>query len=83
MGISSQELFKLDLIKEINKYRNEHGAKNLTNDFKIDKIAQKLVEQLSKKGKLDHSYNQYKGKDLGESIYQSEMYIAPIKLEKI
>ena len=83
MDSSSLELFKIDLIKQINKYRNEHGAKSLTNDSKIDKIAQKFVEQLAKKGKLDYSYNQYKGEDLGESVYQSELYLAPLKLAKI
>ena len=83
MDSSSLEIFKIDLIKQINKYRNEHGAKNLVNDSKIDKIAQKFADQLSKKGKLDYSYNQYKGEDLGESVYQSELYLAPMKLAKI
>ena len=83
MDSSSLEIFKIDLIKQINKYRNEHGAKNLVNDSKIDKIAQNFSDQLSKKGKLDYSYNQYKGEDLGESVYQSELYLAPMKLAKI
>ena len=63
MDSSSIESFKLDLIKQINKFRNNHGASNLKNDSKIDKIAQKFSEQLAKKGKLDYSYNQYNGED--------------------
>ena len=82
MDSSSIESFKLDLIKQINKYRNNHGASNLKNDSKIDKIAQKFSEQLAKKGKLDYSYNQYNGEDLGESVYKSEIYLAPLKLAK-
>ena len=39
--------------------------------------------KLSKLGKLDYSYNKYKGQDLGESVYNSKNYIAPIKLAKI
>ena len=77
------ESFKSDLIKAINKYRNNHGAKNLTIDFQIDKISQKFADQLAKEEKLDYSYNQYKGEDLGESVYRSEAYLAPLKLAKI
>ena len=76
------ESFKNDLIKQINKYRKEHGAPNLITDTKIDKISQKFAEQLAKIGKLDYSYNQYNGEDLGESVYQSENYLAPLKLAK-
>ena len=83
MDNAAIESYKLDVIKQINKYRNNHGANNLTNDSKIDKIAQKFVEKLSKTGNLDYSYNQYKGEDLGESVYESEVYIAPMKLAKI
>lgn len=36
-----------------------------------------------KKENLDYSYNQYKGEDLGESLYQSEVFIALLKLAKI
>ena len=82
MDISNIESFKHDLIKQINKYRKEHGVKNLINESKIDKIAQKFADKLSKKGKLDYSYNQYNGEDLGESVYQSENYLAPLKLAK-
>ena len=39
MDSSSIESSKLDLIKQINKFRNNHGASNLKNDSKIDKIA--------------------------------------------
>ena len=83
MDISNIESFKRDLIKQINKYRKEHGVKKLSNESKIDKIAQKFADKLSKKGKLDYSYNQYNGEDLGESVYQSENYLAPLKLAKV
>lgn len=82
MDNSLIESFKLDLFKQINKYRNNHGASNLKNEPKIDKIAQKFAAQLAKKGKLDYSYNQYNGEDLGESVYKSESYFAPLKLAK-
>ena len=82
MDDSAIESYKKDLIKQINKYRNEHGADKLTNENKIDKIAQKFAEKLAKKGELDYSYNQFNGEDLGESVYQSEIYFAPLKLAK-
>ena len=83
MDSASIESFKLDVIRMINKHRKEHGAPNLNNDSKIDKIAQKFADQLSKKGELDYSYNQYNGEDLGESVYQSNNYMAPLKLVNI
>jgi uncharacterized protein YkwD len=76
------ESYKYDAIKQINKYRNRHGAKPLTNDPKIDKIAQDFADKLSITGNLDYSYNKYRGRDLGESVYESEGYIAPLKLIK-
>ena len=82
MDSSSIESYKQDVIKQINKYRNQHGALSLSNDSKIDKIAQKFADQLSKKGQLDYSYNQYKGEDLGESVYKADNYMAPLKLVK-
>jgi len=83
MDNSTIESFRFDLVRQINKYRNNHGANNLTNDSKIDKIAQKFADKLSQTGTLDYSYNQYKGEDLGESVYESEIYLAPLKLAKI
>ena len=38
----NHESFKNDLIKQINKYRKEHGAPNLITDTKIDKISQQI-----------------------------------------
>ena len=83
MDNNSIETYKKDIIKQINKYRKSHGVKSLTNEPNIDKIAQKFANELSKKENLDYSYNQYKGEDLGESVYQSEVFIAPLKLTKI
>ena len=83
MDNNSIETYKKDIIKQINKYRKSHGVKSLTNEPNIDKIAQKFANELSKKENLDYSYNQYKGEDLGESVYQSEVFIAPLKLAKI
>ena len=77
------ELYKIDLIKQINRYRFSHGAKNLINDTNIDRIAQKFANELCRKENLDYSYNQYKGQDLGETVYQSVGFIAPLKLIKI
>ena len=76
------ESYKYDAIKQINIYRNSHGAKPLSNDPKIDKIAQNFADKLSRTGNLDYSYNKYRGRDLGESVYESEVYIAPYKLIK-
>lgn len=53
----SIESYKLNLIKQINKYRNNHGAKNLITDKNIDKISQKFASKLAKTGKLDYSSN--------------------------
>ena len=77
------ESYKDDVIKQINKYRNNHGAKPLMNYSDIDEIAQKFADKLSRAGSLDYSYNQYQGQDLGESVYESEVFIAPMKLIKI
>ena len=74
--------YKYDVIKQINKYRNNHGAKPLTNDPNIDLIAQDFANKLSRTGNLEYSYNKYKGRDLGESVYESVGYIAPMKLIK-
>ena len=84
MDLSSKsiESFKQDLIKQINKYRNNHGSKKLMNDPKIDKISQQFASKLAKSGKLDYSSNEYKGQPLGESVYKSENYFAPLKLAK-
>ena len=79
----SIETYKNEILLQINKYRKIHGAKPLTIDTKIDKIAQKFAITLSKKGELDYSYNQYKGQDLGESVYKAKHYLAPMKLAKI
>ena len=77
------ESYKDDVIKQINKYRSNHGAKPLMNYSEIDEIAQKFADKLSRTGSLDYSYNQYRGQDLGESVYESEVFIAPMKLIKI
>ena len=82
LSTKSIESFKLDLIKQINKYRANHGSKKLMNDPKIDKISQQFASKLSKLGKLDYSSNEYKGQPLGESVYKSENYFAPLKLAK-
>ena len=76
------ESYKYEIIKEINKYRNNHRAKPLTSDPNIDKIAQDFADKLSRMEKLDYSYNKYRGRDLGESVYESNGYIAPFKLIK-
>ena len=85
MDLSSKEIesYKLDLIKQINKYRVDHGSQKLINEIKIDKISQQFASKLAKSGKLDFSSNEYKGQILGESVYKSESYLAPIKLAKI
>ena len=83
LSTKSIESFKQDLIKQINKYRNNHGSKKLMNDPKIDKIAQQFASKLAKSGKLDYSSNEYKCQPLGESVYKSENYFAPLKLSKV
>ena len=52
------------------------------NDPKIDKISQKFASKLSKLGELDYSSNEYQGLPLGETVYKSENYFAPLKLAK-
>ena len=76
------ESYKSDLIKQINKYRKDHDAKNLTDNSILDNIAQNFAEQLAKKGKLEYSYIKYNGEVLGESVYQSSTILAPLKLAK-
>ena len=85
MDLSSEsiESYKQDLISQINNYRNKHGTKNLINDIKIDNIAQKFASKLAKKGKLDYSSNEYQGQILGETVYKSQNYFAPLKLAKV
>ena len=82
MDSETIESYKIDLINQINKYRNNHGSKKLINDPKIDNIAQKFAKKLSKTGILDYSSNEYKGQILGETVYKSENYFAPIRLVK-
>ena len=79
----SIESYKLDLINQINNYRKEHGTQKLINDSKIDNIAQKFALKLAKKGKLDYSSNEYQGQILGETVYKSQNYFAPLKLAKV
>ena len=76
------ESYKLDLINQINKYRSNHGSNKLINDIKIDKISQQFATKLSKTGVLDYSSNEYKNQILGETVYKSENYFAPLKLAK-
>ena len=85
MDLSKESIasFKSDLIKQINRYRINHGSKKLTNDANIDKISQKFALKLAKMGKLDYSSNEYKGEILGESVYKSQNYFAPLKLAKV
>ena len=82
MDSETIESYKIDVINQINKYRNNHGSKKLINDPKIDNIAQKFAKKLSKTGILDYSSNEYKGQILGETVYKSENYFAPIRLVK-
>ena len=79
----SIESYKLDLINQINNYRKVHGTQKLINDSKIDNIAQKFASKLAKKGKLDYSSNEYQGQILGETVYKSQNYFAPLKLAKV
>lgn len=76
------ESYKSDLIEQINKYRKEHDAKNLTINSILDNIAQNFAERLSKKGKLEYSNTKYNGEILGESVYQSKNIIDPLRLAK-
>ena len=79
----SIESYKLDLINQINNYRKVHGTQKLINDSKIDNISQKFASKLAKKGKLDYSSNEYQGQILGETVYKSQNYFAPLKLAKV
>ena len=79
----SIESYKLDLINQINNYRKSHGTQKLINDTKIDNISQKFALKLAKKGKLDYSSNEYQGQILGETVYKSQNYFAPLKLAKV
>ena len=83
LSSTSIESFKQDFLQQINKYRNNHGSQKLINDKNIDKIAQKFAQKLAKTGKLDYSSNEYKDQILGESVYKSKNYLAPLKLAKI
>ena len=77
------ESYKTGFIKQVNKYRNSHGAGNLKSDSNIDEIAQQFAKKLCIQDDLFFSYNQYQGHDLGETVYSSKLYIAPLKLAKI
>lgn len=84
MDLSQKDIesYKIDLINQINKYRGNHGSNKIINDIKIDKISQQFAIKLSKTGVLDYSSNEYKGQILGETVYKSENYFAPLKLAK-
>ena len=66
--------YKFEIIKQINKYRNNHGVRSLRSDYEQDKISQNLADEISKNG------NQYNGE---ETIYKSENYISPVNLAQI
>jgi len=69
--------YKYDLIREINKYRNNHGVRSLKSDYEIDKEAQYLADRLSQTG------HRYRIKSLDETVYQTEIYLSPTDLAQV
>ena len=63
------DLFGLEILDEINKYRIKHGVEELIFDKNITKISQKYAEKCARENELELSDNKYKNEDLGEIIF--------------
>ena len=55
--------------KKHNELRAHHGVKPLKISEDLNKIAQKFAEHLAEINKIEHSYNIYKGEELGENLF--------------
>ena len=60
---------KKEILYLINEKRKEYKVEPLTENKEITNIAQKYAEEISQTEILTNSNNQYKGEDLGESIF--------------
>ena len=60
---------KKEILYLINEKRKEYNVEPLTENKEITNIAQKYAEEISQTEILTNSNNQYKGEDLGESIF--------------
>jgi len=80
----TNEKDKKEYIKEvlnlINIHRKEHGVSPLTLSQEITEISQKYSEKLSTENDLEFSKNEYKGEELGESLFSSSRPIDSNKL---
>ncbi len=61
--------YRKEILDLINEKRKEHGIDPLKENDDIKVTAQRHAEELSKYDNLFNSNNQYKGEDLGESIF--------------
>lgn len=77
------ELFNMEILNEINKYRFKHGVEELIYDNDIAKISQKYAEKCARERELELSDNKYKNKDLGEIIFCSNQELNPKDLVDI
>jgi len=71
------DLFGLEILDEINKYRVKHGVEELIFDKNITKISQKYAEKCARENELELSDNKYKNEDLGEIIFCCKDELTP------
>jgi len=71
------DLFGLEILDEINKYRIKHGVEELIFDKNITKISQKYAEKCARENELELSDNKYKNEDLGEIIFCCKDELTP------
>ena len=68
-------LFNIDLLKKHNKIRKKHGVSKLKLNKDLIQIAQNYAETMAKRDNIYHSFNTYKGEDLGENIYYCQGFV--------
>ena len=66
---SKKDIFIENCLKKHNELRAHHGVKPLKISEDLNKIAQKFAEHLAEIKKIEHSYNIYKGEELGENLF--------------
>jgi len=71
------DLFCLEILDEINKYRIRHGVDELTFDKNITKISQKYAEKCARENELELSDNKYNNEELGEIIFCCKDKLTP------
>ena len=63
------ENVRKNILKDHNYHRKRHQVGDLVRNSEIESIAQTYTEKIANSGNVQHSNNQYKGRDLGENLF--------------